>query len=929
MSLSLITGRAGAGKSQLVHRALVESCSASGTAVLALPTHAEVARARRELSHDVPLGLLITTLDGWISTLWAEYGDGRRPVSRVQRYLLVRRAMREVPGKLTEGGSPGVTRLLMQLAQRTAGALTLTPGSSIDTDIVRILGLYRELLEREGCIEHNAAAVALATQSPKLPGAVAIHRFSDLSWQQEQFVGGLSARNEVTVALTYEPGFPATEALDPLVSRLSAGAEISHLEVPKRASELERLEANLFRRQGTGSPMGEVALVSSPGPEAEICSVAAEVAQMVQSGVPPAGIAVAFRDVAARYRAVDAALAERGIAADFEFSMPVGDTPLGQAVMGLMRASAMRVEPHAGFVGSLLRGPYTRCTESRAHETEAEWRRRRVEGVHSMLQGAASHDSVARAALRMLNAAGGVRFMPTARVLVVEMLASATAQDIRWDMDVRIDSAAAAEIVALIDSLDDIGSDNAGPAEMLDLLADAVITLRASERDDAVLVAEAPKLKGRTFEAVVLGGMSASEFSSEKREPLVADVLKRLGMPAGTEERLSERALFYAIVTTARRRLVLVRQGLNVAGEPARASSFFEEVLDHYRSMDDAQQGGEGPDALYALRNMPPEDAVPTFTEGRRVDRRAAREGRFEIPRAKRGLLRDPGALQTADAAVPVTQLEKYLECPYKWYFQYVLNPKPLDGSFGALERGSLAHGLLAEFYTCMRQAGLDRVRPGNLETALRIYGEVALATSEAHRWKVRGVSEQWAFDSTLAECRKIIEQDQGLFAGFVPYGEEWSFGGEGEDGFTLGGVRLRGRIDRIDCGRDGCIVTDYKASGIVGYQSFLKENKLQLVVYSQAVSAILGKPVVGGVYRSIRNLEVRGFWCVETAEADEALSKKDLVSGEQFGELVAATEAAVERAAHGMRAGSIERTPSQDSCRYCPAAAWCEEAAR
>ena len=84
MALTLITGRANAGKTGEVHSFLEQTVREGGSAVLLLPTRPDVARAASEFAPKDLAGLTVATFDVWVESIWGTHGDGRRLVTEMR-----------------------------------------------------------------------------------------------------------------------------------------------------------------------------------------------------------------------------------------------------------------------------------------------------------------------------------------------------------------------------------------------------------------------------------------------------------------------------------------------------------------------------------------------------------------------------------------------------------------------------------------------------------------------------------------------------------------------------------------------------------------------------------------------------------------------------------------------------------------------------
>ncbi|TLM79451.1 MAG: PD-(D/E)XK nuclease family protein, partial [Actinobacteria bacterium] len=177
-----------------------------------------------------------------------------------------------------------------------------------------------------------------------------------------------------------------------------------------------------------------------------------------------------------------------------------------------------------------------------------------------------------------------------------------------------------------------------------------------------------------------------------------------------------------------------------------------------------------------------------------------------------------------------------------------------------------------------------------------------------------------------IAQARAIIEDDATLFPGFRPIAMELPFGGD-DSPFEFGGARIRGRMDRVDEGPGGVLVTDYKSgSTISGAEQFEKDRLFQPVIYAAAASHVLGRPCLGGIYRSLSTHDVRGFYLAGTVDTCGHGNAKDGLDDEAFSTLVESTEQRVRAVVHQMSTGDVSPTPGR-TCEYCLAQPFCEVA--
>ena len=272
-----------------------------------------------------------------------------------------------------------------------------------------------------------------------------------------------------------------------------------------------------------------------------------------------------------------------------------------------------------------------------------------------------------------------------------------------------------------------------------------------------------------------------------------------------------------------------------------------------------------------------PGDLVPPYGDLLRVlEFSLARQNRDRFVAAE-GMLGEAAAkLLQADfppgRIFSATELERYAYCPYRFFLEKVLNVQPLEEvelEVDYMQRGQMAHELLAEFHRRVNQAGGGPESPA------------ALAPTDYERLLVEAVAEtlfQPGRDSLADAMREIdrrilLEWLQGYREQHEKYDAQWkncdrpprpamfevSFGrplreGDGPpstaEPFELAShdqvVRLAGRIDRIDLGevRGQAVfnILDYKTGGCTRFslEACQRGTALQLPLYALAASELI-----------------------------------------------------------------------------------------
>lgn len=153
----------------------------------------------------------------------------------------------------------------------------------------------------------------------------------------------------------------------------------------------------------------------------------------------------------------------------------------------------------------------------------------------------------------------------------------------------------------------------------------------------------------------------------------------------------------------------------------------------------------------------------------------------------------------------------------------------------------------------------------------------------------------------------------------FEPTHFELKFGFD-EDGLPaldLGeGVRLRGRIDRVDIGAEQAVVYDYKGSSAPPAARWIADGALQVALYMRAAHQLLGREPVGGFYQPLAGREIRARGVLD---ADSGLEldcvRTDRLAHEEMQELIERCVDVARQAAIEARAGALH--PRPDTCAY------------
>ncbi len=945
MPLHVITGRANAGKTGralgLVREALRDGLSP----VLLLPGSPDVERARAELALEFPLGIKAMTFSGFVEAAWVSDGDGRSIVSAAKRRALLYAAA--AGDEQATSGLVGLAeQCIARLCEQTGFAWrSQTPAlDGPGAPLARLIRGYAQMLEASNLVELDEAASVLPVAGGEAWPPIVVHRFGDLGLAQESlFLRAADAGAQVAITLNWDEGFTGTEALSPLLERLSAAGATSECVVSQNtfgtADELVALEQNLLMPDARVAATGRVRLSMAEGYEAEAVRIAEEVSRLVmEEHVSPEHIAVLFRDPQRHEAFLRRAFAQAGIEADFDLETPFGSTGLGSSLLALLRFAA---RGERRDLLAFLKTRFSGVDPDRVAVLEANWRRWRVTEPADLVQAIAKEDpscsTLVAGARRIAHAPVDEASAPDWTRMVRRLFATGYGRSgIELGPGAEVDAwayGAAAEILADVAAM---GASGVSVRELMEVFTKRSVTPRNVERPGCVQVGSVTRMRARRFTAVILGGLTSDEFPAAQSENLVpgssaARVLAEFGGEAqGRTGAAYERLLMYQTLTRAKSHLVLSTCTADSDGEPLQVSPLLAEVLDLYRDGDQVLLQSE----RRSLAHIPRESAdAGNSRESLRALALQGDEAHERVRAARRrasgrraGLSVDRLLAVTAEREVfSASEIEAYLACPYGWFYSRVLRPEKLDREPGTADQGSFAHALLERFYAQRLEAGLGRVTIEQRKAAtagLRtVFDELTAAESEQR------VEERIARREALRWAERIVSDDAEMFDGFEPLRLEWDFVSESVD---MGGYRLSGRVDRVDTDGEGhALVMDYKRSSGATAAQMISQGKVQLPLYLRAVEIGLGLRPAGGVYRVLRKPENRGLVRGDLVSR-EGLVSRDLLAEDAFAATMAEALGLAADAVAGMRAGEIECSPlAPSSCSYCAAAPVCGKAGR
>ncbi len=228
-----------------------------------------------------------------------------------------------------------------------------------------------------------------------------------------------------------------------------------------------------------------------------------------------------------------------------------------------------------------------------------------------------------------------------------------------------------------------------------------------------------------------------------------------------------------------------------------------------------------------------------------------------------------------------VTQLETYGQCPFRFFARRLLNlhaPGNFEESLTPIEKGSILHEALFEFFTLRRGEGLSPISlcsDEQFEAAVTDLTRIIDAKMSA----LEIPDAFWALDRELllgsstggrGLVREFLEVERKRAVQSKPLYFEVGFGGTDArtdailstpEPVVLGDIRLRGKVDRVEVGDGFFAIVDYKTGAVLpGIDDIRSGMSLQLALYLRVMEQLLESvhrrhlQPAGGLYYRLRS---------------------------------------------------------------------------
>ena len=939
MGLLLYKQQTGAFLSNSVKEQLETSLERWGSAQLIVPSSDAVLLVKRKLGaiQELSVGVNVSTFDEWMRDQWKLYGSSDRLLSNTLRKVFFQQILDGMSadelGTLTT--SKGTVELLSKLAPEYLTELDqiTTSGqlSAGQMSACKVLERYKALLEEKSYVEMCQCLDHLLQSIPAQGPALVFSRVEDLSEARLKFVRRLSQKRDVVFSL-YVPEGPAGYAAEQQLELLGGpGCDCrvdAGLAPAAKSQELTDLLARVFRaKEGNEvTPSGAVTFLSPLGQLAEAESISRYISQRVESGSK--SFVVYTSNSQKVWEALSQKLAAKGIAAHYKRSVRIQDSLAGRAFASLIDAyvtlsERAELEKNIDYQASdhqmgdmswwpprtltdYLISPISGISVERAWMLDKSWRGNRTLYATRVLE------TLSKAAMSSRLCAETIKSLELGRIgsaaqRIIEYLATETSDEqaevvpfeetsLQNQESLKVMS----KIVSSAQELHEAGLKLTPQTlkSFIELCKDQAVMMPVSngiESDIQVLIApvsQAHSFEPYSFDAVIFQGMDTLNFGVRASDGALQEFVRHASKTPKVSEFARYQRDFYTALTTA---------STSVAFEKVEQKDVFNAVaLSEVKACypkDYAKKTGVARGEEEVLVNL-----LPQATDPERVAELPTIESGEIDPKLKnivvlpRHLTRETleqelqGLIEVSREGLPLlsaSQIETYLECPYKWFTQRRIKISQVDTEFAPMQMGTFIHRvlelthatLLAEALGCdvadvdlavesalLKDIPGSRITSDNLDHAKQVldscFAQVwdeqfnNINRASSNELIPHSIQERKQVENLREDFKDLLEFEASHFIGYQPRFFELRFGRE-ENVVEYAGAQFTGSIDRVDVNAHGqALIIDYKHKGT----NDLKAYSAKLSLDSELSKEILPRHVQSAIYAQIMRKQLTKY---------------------------------------------------------------------
>ena len=972
MGLLLYKQQTGAFLSNSVQEQLEASLERWGSAQLIVPSSDAVLLVKRQLGaiQELSVGVNVSTFDEWMRDQWKLYGNSDRLLSTTLRKVFFQQVLDGMSadelGSLNAG--KGTVELLSKLAPEYLTELDqiMTSGqlSAGQMSACKVLERYKVLLEEKSYVEVCQCLDYLLQSIPEQGAALVFSRVEDLSEARLKFVRKLSQKRDVVFSL-YVPegpaGYAAEQQLE-LVGGPGCDCRVDAEPAPAaKSQELNDLLARVFRaKEGNEvTPSGAVTFLSPLGQHAEAESISRYISQCVESGSK--SFVVYTSNPQKVWEALSQKLAAKGIAAHYKRSVRIQDSLAGRAFASLIDAYVMlseraELEKNIDYQASehqmgdmswwpprtltdYLISPISGIRVERAWMLDKSWRGNRTLYATRVLE------TLSKAAMSSRLCAETIKSLELGRIgsaaqRIIEYLSaeasdeqSETAQSEEALLQNQESLKVMSKIVSSAQELHEAGLKLTPQTlkSFMNLCKDQAVIMPVSngiKSDIQVLIApvsQAHSFEPHMFDTVIFQGMDTLNFGVKASDGALQEFIRHASKTPKVSEFARYQRDFYTALTTA---------STSVAFEKVEQKDVFNAVaLSEVKACypkDYAKKTGVARGEEEVLVNLLPQASNPDCV----VELPTIEPGEID-PKLKnivvlpRHLTRETleqelqGLIEVSREGLPLlsaSQIETYLECPYKWFTQRRIKISQVDTDFAPMQIGTFIHRvlelthatLLAEALGCdvadvdsvvesalLQDIPGSRITSDNLDHAKQVLDSCFVQVwdeqfnninrASSNELIPHSIQERKQVENIREDLKDLLEFEASHFIGYQPRFFELRFGRE-ENVVEYAGAQFTGSIDRVDVNAHGqALIIDYKHKATKD----LKAYSAKLSLDSELSKEILPRHVQSAIYAQIMRKQLTKYKLEPVAAI--YLGTKEQKDKPSFALAGMATEAATE----------------------------------
>ena len=972
MGLLLYKQQTGAFLSNSIQEQLRASLERWGSAQLIVPSSDTVLLVKRQLGaiQELSVGVNVSTFDEWMRDQWKLYGSSDRLLSNTLRKVFFQQILDGMSadelGTLTT--SKGTVELLSKLSPEYLSELDqiVVSGQLFagQMSACKVLERYKILLEEKSYVEVCQCLDYLLQSTPEQGPALIFSRVEDLSEARLQFVRKLSQKRDVVFSL-YVPegpaGYAAEQQLE-LVGGPGCDCRVDVESAPAaKSQELTDLLARVFRaKEGNEvTPSGAVTFLSPLGQHAEAESISRYISQCVESGSK--SFVVYTSNPQKVWEALSQKLAAKGIAAHYKRSVRIQDSLAGRAFASLIDAYVMlseraELEKNIDYQASehqmgdmswwpprtltdYLISPISGIRVERAWMLDKSWRGNRTLYATRVLE------TLSKAAMSSRLCAETIKSLELGRIgsaaqRIIEYLSaeasdeqSETAQSEEALLQNQESLKVMSKIVSSAQELHEAGLKLTPQTlkSFMNLCKDQAVIMPVSngiKSDIQVLIApvsQAHSFEPHMFDTVIFQGMDTLNFGVKASDGALQEFIRHASKTPKVSEFARYQRDFYTALTTA---------STSVAFEKVEQKDVFNAVaLSEVKACypkDYAKKTGVARGEEEVLVNLLPQASNPDCV----VELPTIEPGEID-PKLKnivvlpRHLTRETleqelqGLIEVSREGLPLlsaSQIETYLECPYKWFTQRRIKISQVDTDFAPMQIGTFIHRvlelthatLLAEALGCdvadvdsvvesalLQDIPGSRITSDNLDHAKQVLDSCFVQVwdeqfnninrASSNELIPHSIQERKQVENIREDLKDLLEFEASHFIGYQPRFFELRFGRE-ENVVEYAGAQFTGSIDRVDVNAHGqALIIDYKHKATKD----LKAYSAKLSLDSELSKEILPRHVQSAIYAQIMRKQLTKYKLEPVAAI--YLGTKEQKDKPSFALAGMATEAATE----------------------------------